>query len=223
MVSAKEGAALTHNVRASAQYQAFIRSLTTAYTPEMEAIVMGHGDKAFVYYPIKYLDQNNGSLFMAVVDQKTGSVLETMTWLVERAGAGHRARVRVQDQSVMDVMIDDQGTVVAGWYVDANGKQVDAAGANYVKEGTSNLDQVRSALLGSEKAAGGVETQSLRCLNDCLSNAGVPLFLITLVAMVCAIACAVTAGLGCAICLGATLGAWASVGTTCLRRCGYSI
>lgn len=221
MLSAKNAVVLAQSVMASDQYQALSSSLASAYTPEPHPIVLGHEDKAFVYYPIKYLGQYNGSLFMAVVDQKTGRVLETMTWLVEKVKAGHRAQVWLQGDLSIDVTIDDQGTVVAGWHAGAAGQREDATGLNLVKAGSASMDQVRSSLLGSDKGNGDVGTQSMRCLNDCLSNAGVPLFLITLVAMVCAIACAVTAGLGCAICLGGTLGAWLSVGTTCLRRCGY--
>jgi hypothetical protein len=63
----------------------------------------------------------------------------------------------------------------------------------------------------------------LDCLNSCLSNAGIPLYLVTLLGAACGFACAITAGLGCLLCASTVFGGALGVGASCLQRCGYRI
>lgn len=63
----------------------------------------------------------------------------------------------------------------------------------------------------------------LDCVNSCLGNAGLPLYLITLLGAACAVGCAITAGLGCFICVSAVFGSYLGVGAACLQKCGYRI
>lgn len=108
---------------------------------------------------------------------------------------------------------DDQGEIVNGLP-----KQ------NFVTQGQAIkelfLEELNSS--PSEQASLVILAQAFSCLNDCLSDVGVPLYIIGLLGAACSVACAITAGLGCFYCA-AAIGAYAGAGIACLQSCGYRV
>ena len=53
-------------------------------------------------------------------------------------------------------------------------------------------------------------------LNTCLNNAGIPAWIVGGLSIACGVACAITAGVGCGVCLAAAIGGWSGTVTACV-------
>lgn len=91
-------------------------------------------------------------------------------------------------------------------------------------DGALAMDQVVSAAR-SDVAQSGLAIQSRAAyrkgdwwgnLNTCLSAAGIPAWALAGLSIVCGVACAVTAGIGCGVCLAAAIGGWSGSVTACV-------
>jgi hypothetical protein len=129
---------------------------------------------------------------------------------------------------MVDVTIDEQGTVVGDELYKAGSSQANLSGQNFVAQGKVAVGEFIRQLSENSQApqsssffdSSKANAVSFSCLNRCLSNAGVPFALLGLIGAACAVACAFTAGLGCAACLGFVLGGYGGVIAACLRICG---
>ena len=221
-LSPTESTSLVAATRSSDPYQSFTTRLAPQFVVGEGAGVFGRGDIAFVAVPITCQNKANGSAFAAVVDRKFQQVNQTMAWTIEDADGLHHAQVQLNGQAILDATFDNNGTVVSGWVRDAKGGTQSIVGQNTVAEGRKALDDLRRSL---QTHGDGITTQqsSFDCLNACLSSAGLPLYLLALIGVVCAIACAITAGFGCFACLSGLLGGLLGTGLRCLVNCGYAV
>lgn len=217
-----EAQAVVAAARISPLYQSFVSQLTQPFSIGSGAIIAGHGAHAFVAMPVTTGSKLNGSAFVALVDRAQRNVQQTLAWTIEDRGNQHHARVKLNGQVIVDATFDDTGTVVTGWVRGNNGEQQSIAGQNRVRDGQRALDELRRST--AQRGPGvGTQQSSFDCLNACLSNAGLPLYLLALIATICAIACAITVGFGCFACLSGLLGGLLGVGLRCLVNCGYAV
>jgi hypothetical protein len=231
-----EAKALAAVAATSAYYKNFIAKLGIEFTPEKEAVVLGRGRDAFVVISINYRGSSLGGSFVTRLNRKQRKLQEAMAWKIEDTSTGHHALVWHNDQLTTDVTLNDQGTVVSGWVTQATGAgeqtrtgaRSNISGQNFVPQAKAAVD-IFATELGIKSSSQSfpnydvAQPQSIKCLNSCLSNAGIPFYILGLIGVGCGVACAITAGLGCFACLAATLGGYLGVGLRCLKNCGYPV
>lgn len=219
-LSAGGSAAAADSARRSAAYAKFKEVLSSDFTMGERAFVLGRGEYVYVYFPVKHQGQETGSIYMSVLDKETLTVQETLGWTIEKTADGHHAKVSRNGDDFLDAVIDADGTILNGWRME-NGVRADLTGKNFTAEGEASRLEFLTDLKASQTEGSDAGVSDINCLNECLSNNGVPLYLISLIGIICAIACLGTAGLACYICLGGVLGGYLGIGGSCLENCGY--
>lgn len=221
-VSSTEAKAIVDATRVSPQYQSFVSQLSHPLAVGTGAVVVGHGALAIVAVPVTIGNSFNGGVFAALVDRTDQTIQQTFACAIESHDNRHHAHVKLNDQVILDATFDENGTVVTGWIHRSKGEQQSIAGQNNVLKGLYAWEDLRKSF-AQQGSSIGIQQSSFECLNACLSNAGLPLYLLALIGTVCAVACAITAGFGCFACLSALLGGLLGVGLRCLVNCGYAV
>lgn len=114
-------------------------------------------------------------------DRAVGQILETRSALFALEGSDVLTQFFVNDDLRLQAVFDNGGQLLHGQAFDSSGKEIDIA-----------------TLQGIAAQAVAV---GWGCINNCLSSLGLPSWLLGVLAVICAVLCAATAGWGCYLCI----------------------
>ncbi|MEJ2748844.1 MAG: hypothetical protein P8183_13220 [Anaerolineae bacterium] len=156
------------------------------------------GDILILYIPIT---GGAGHSFYGIQFDESFSVVGSMAGLFRlNAQENVSFHYQINDQTIANLEITQEGKVVGGQVFD-------------LAENEQEL--TKQDIIITPDGIG----EWWDCMGSCLSWAGVPLYLIAGLSIVCGAACVITAGLACGACIAAALGAWSGVGAFCLAEC----
>ncbi len=115
-------------------------------------------------------------------DENSGRLIETRSALFEY-DEDHNvsARFFVNDNLRLDAIFTNEGKLLRGQAFDDNGGEIDLAMLQGVAAQAVMVDW--------------------GCINNCLAGLGIPNWLLAVLAVICAVICAASAGWGCVACL----------------------
>jgi hypothetical protein len=216
----------------SEHYRQFVAGLEPDFAMDTQATVWSLGDQVSVAIPTLYRGQQSDSGFAAILDRKRGTIATVVARVSTPVASGQRMRMWHDGRQIADVTVDGDGTAVGGWVRRGGGHgaadnvtgqnfmaQGRAAYADYLREFRSNFGGVGAASGGGVIALDISGADLYNCVNTCLSSQGVPGYILIGISIACAVACIGTAGLGCAICIGALSGAAGGIVGYCIGTC----
>lgn len=220
--------ALSSTVTSSKDYNQFRPELESGFVPG-EAVVFSIGSNpTFVSIPITYPGQSKSAAFTKIITQNR-SVQESTVSSFEDTPVGHRGRFWHNGKLMMDITVDDQGTVISDELFKAGLSQFNmlGQGQNFFAQGKAAVDEFvkqlgenseapqSSSFLDSSRAS----TISSSCINSCLASQGIAAYLLVLIGAACAVACAGTVGLTCYPCIAAIIGGAGGTIAACVSNC----
>ena len=194
----------------SDEFQSFKRQLSTNYHGEFRLQLRERYSLTVeeniiaVYIPIT---GGAGNSFYGVwFDTETDTVFRTISG-VFAFDSDQNVVVRFEYNSspLLDAVISQEGVVLSGTAYDIEGNEVDIS------------EFIGVSLPNTTNASAGWAWWD--CMTGCLSNFGVPLFLIGGLSIICSAVCFGTAGLLCGACIAVALGAWSGAGAACIFIC----
>jgi hypothetical protein len=182
----------------SSDLRQFRRALRTTYGRQFQLqladrYTLAVGEEVAVYIPIR---GGTGDSFYGIwFNRNSEEVTKTVSGLFAfDSDENVTLEFQFNGETRLDATLTQNGQVVSGVAYDEEGNEI-------------NLNDLV------------IVSGFWSCMTDCLSQAGVPLYLITGLSIICAAACVVTAGFACGACIAAALGAWSGVGAACLAFC----
>lgn len=154
------------------------------------------GEIMTLYIPIS---GGAGNSFYGVQFDKSLTIIGSMAGIFKLTAENNILfHYRINDQTIADLIISEQGEVLGGNLFDLSGNKLDLQ--ERINQSSANGNW-------------------WNCMNNCLTAQGVPLYLVAGLSLICAAVCFATAGIACGACISAALGAWSAVGVFCLGAC----
>lgn len=207
---------------ASTYYENFHTDLMSNLRLDNKPLVLGKGTKDFASFSlVPELGQESG-FFVTLSDSSTKQIEQAVACHIEDTSDGKNAKVWLNHRLVADVTLTEEGTIVRGWVINPEGKRIEADDRDYKGEGEALLDRFLYSIgsdLQSQPLSLGYNPYA--CLDTCLSSRGVAGWVLALIGILCAAACAVTVGTACWLCLGTMVGFAGSAIYDCLTSCGF--
>lgn len=159
---------------------------------------------------------------------RSGDALDTDLAIGIRSEDGHEI-VRIPivagdnptGQSALTVFYDASGAISSTVEMSFTPLSVDAGTVRIWNSGLLTLDRVVRAEKGD--AANSLLSRATYKKRDwwgnlstCLNNQGIPGWVVAGLSLACSVACVVTAGIGCGVCLAAAIGGWSGIATACV-------
>lgn len=178
------------------------------YKCDMENATVRDFDEAYgagyvgVFFPIKDNTGKSYSFYSVLLNKKDKTLVGTTAVIFNKVGKVYHATVMKDGKEIISSKITEEGKIIEGWGLTPDGSKVDLAGVGI-------------------KGKNNVSAQGWwSCFNDCLASQGVAAWAIALLASICGIACAVTVGTGCFVCLGGVTFITSGVIGYCGGYCG---
>ncbi len=196
-------------VRATSHFQAFVQRLgNTRFKPfsldgeRVNAIKLSSANETYVAVIFSVKGGAGHSFYSATIRESSRQIAEDRAVLfAENASGDIEAYLEQNGQFLGEVIISRDGKVLH--------KSGPIAGESiYKAQGMSN-----------RLVAAQAQCDVICCLNGCLASQGIAAWVIALVGLFCAVACAGTFGTGCAVCLVVTAGVINGVANYCVSQC----
>jgi len=209
-LTGKEAAQYVKPVLASESYQQFLRQLTQQHPgifsvqeQVVSVLLAKNAQEQLVSVRIPVEGGAGHSFYSAVFQAGSTAITMTRTGVFTSAGHGNiTAIVNINGKTVLDAVLTPQGSFVQGTYVTQKGKTAAATSLN------------------TQQVNGGVQPLiSVSCINQCLSNLGLPGWVLSAISVGCAIACFFSAGAGCLVCLLGIAGGYEFEFAYCVGYC----
>lgn len=153
--------------------------------------------------------------FAEIFDYKSAELTRTMSKVNHLRADGRIRTVDTDNDAViMDIVVTQEGKVLEGFVIDSNNKRRDAVAVSAEVSAGTHPAPIDTTQRGY--------WDFINCFNDCLALNGVPVWLITGVGIICAVACAVTVGWGCFVCLNAVVAGYTTITTWCWLECQWA-
>lgn len=182
----------------------------------VHGMVINGKDINAVTIPIK--DNTGGSYSSYIVAyDSAGNYYDSFLMAFHKVGNTYDC-IAQTDQWTINASIAQNGTMLGGTFIDQQGKSHDliplmaASGL----EGSSQTSNPLVSLLSGQPSYAGTWSS---CFLQCLSNSGIPSYVVTLIGAACGVGCAVTAGSGCIACALVVVAGYGGIGLGCAQHC----
>lgn len=218
--------ALRLTATGSKDYENFKSELRSDCVEGEPIVFLRESNTMFVSIPFTELKNKKSASFTNVVTSNQ-SEQESIATMLEDTPGGHRGRLWHNGRLVLDISVNDQGTVTNDEMFKVGLSQTNLSGQNLVAQGQAIfkkfIRQLRknweapqtNSFLDSNRA----NAISFSCVNNCLASQGIAGWSATILGAACGIACFFTAGLGCIACLAGLIGFGSGVISACVYRC----
>jgi uncharacterized repeat protein (TIGR03803 family) len=166
--------ALDKLATSSSDFAAVKSQLGPDFAPALDfAFVTGRKDSSsdtiLVTIPILYKGQYGESVFAAVIDPSIQKLSGSFAFTTEPVSTDPKSLGWFAGQLALDVILNDQGTIVTGYKVES-GSKVDISGQNYVPRGQAAIDSFRQSLQSGASAQASLTTAQLFPVNEELND-----------------------------------------------------
>jgi hypothetical protein len=200
----------------SGEYHRLRAKLATTYSgrlnPEVSAgIVFANSTSSTIIVAIPLQGGAGHSFFSQAYNTSNRQSIDTLTGLFTLDAKAHVvAYVEHNESPLLDATYRQSGELVSGVSYNASGR-------------SSPVAQIGTSEALAIVVANGVQHSCFQCMQNCLGAQGVPLWLLGVIAVVCAVACIGTLGLGCVVCLEGLLAGFTFALTYCTNQCQSGI
>lgn len=164
------------------------------------------------------VDENN--ILVKQFSQKYGSIYMVRMPIADNTGDGFSGLTAFYDEN--QKLIDYKLFLVTKtkdlYNITVNSSAGQATGTVDAKGNVTNVfvtDSAGTRAVEAVSASGGFWS----CLHSCLSNAGIPGYIVGGLSIACAVACVITLGTGCWLCLAGAMGGYSGIGLACYDLC----
>lgn len=197
-------------VRATSHFQAFVQRLGKAnFKPfslngeQVSAFKLSSASETQIAVIFAVKGGAGHSFYSAIIQDSSRQVVDDRAVLFVENASGHIETYLEQNgRSLGKVIISKDGKILEKTGPIAGG------GGGYQAQGMTNLSVTAQ-----------VQCNVICCLNGCLASQGIAAWVIALVGLFCAVACAGTFGTGCLGCLVVAAGVTNGVASYCVNQC----
>jgi len=172
-------------------------------------------DYTSVSIPIRDNTGDSYSKYIVIFDS-TGKYLDSLLLYFHKTDNTYNC-IAQNDYTKIVANIAQDGSLQNGTFTDEKGKQHDLA--SLLRDSSLQGNETSNPLVSALSPKAAYASTWTDCFEECLSDSGVPAYVITLIGSICGVGCAVTAGAACIWCAIGVLAGYGSIGLTCAEHC----
>ena len=146
----------------------------------------------------------------------SGNYIDSLLMAFHKAGSAYDGIVQ-SDHWTINASIAQNGSILSGIFTDPQGKTHDLL--PLMKASGLEAGQASNALLSLLSGRSAYAGTWSSCFLQCLSDSGIPAYVVTMIGAVCGVGCAVSAGAGCIMCALTVVAGYGGIGVGCAQHC----